>query len=159
MTAMRIIGLSLVVACGSSSQVGGDSPEAPLRELVTASATGDASAMSHALVSPDRLRKALDCPATTEIFRNLNGAIEHLDEAAKLLRDAKPRTEIRAMKLTGQTKLAKGDNFRGCKAAEPFEVRAYSFELYFAALGSEDTKAETGEVIQLDGRWFALLGE
>lgn len=156
---MRAITLVLLVGCGSKSQVGGDSPEAPLRELMMASVTGDASAMRHALVSPDRLRKALDCPASSELFRELSGAIENIGEAAKQLRDAKPRVEIRSMKLTGQTRLAKGDNFRGCKATEPFEVRAYSFEVRLAALGNEDETTDRGEVIQLDGRWYALLKE
>jgi hypothetical protein len=156
---MRVSGLVLLVGCGSSSQVGADSPEAPLRELVTASVTGDASAMRHALVSTDRLRKALDCPDASELFRELTGAIENIGEAAQELRDAKPRVEIRSMKLTGQTKIAKGDNFRGCKAAEPFEVRAYSFELRLAALGNADETTDTGQVIRLDGRWYALLKE
>lgn len=157
---MRALGLVvLIAACGSSKQAGGDSPEAPLRELMTASLTGDASAMRHALVSTDRLRKALDCPDTSELFRQLRVAIENVDVAAKELRLVKPKLEVRAMKLTGQTKLARGDNFRGCEAAESFEVRAYSYELHMEALGREASTTETGEVIQLDGRWFALLKE
>ena len=100
---MRVLGLVLLVGCGSKGQVGGDSPEAPLRELMTASVTGDASAMRHALVSVDRLRKALDCPDSSELFRELSGAIENIGEAAKQLRDAKPRVELRSLKLTGQS--------------------------------------------------------
>ena len=80
-------------------------------------------------------------------------------EAAKMLRDANARMEIRSMSLTGQTKISKGDNFRGCQATEAFEVRAYAFELHMAAMGHEDTDSDSGEVIQLDGRWFALLKE
>ena len=151
--------IAVLVGCGNSSQVGGDSPEAPLRELLASVPNGNANAMRHALVSPDRLRKALDCPPNSNVFRDLTGAREHADDAAKQFAGAQPKTELRSLTLVGQTKISKGDNFRGCKATEAFEVRAYSFELYLAAMGGEDTKTDSGEVIQLDGAWYALLKE
>ena len=124
-----------------------------MREWVTARVAGDVSAMRHALVSPDRLRKAVDCP---ELVRKLTGAIENVGEAAK---HANIRVEIRSMKATGQTKIAKGDNFRDCETAEPFEVRSYSSEIHIAAPGEEVESTHTHEVIRLDGRWYLLLTE
>jgi hypothetical protein len=152
-----LLPVALVVGC-SKGEVGGADPEAPLRELTQAFVRGDASAMRHALVSPDRLRKALDCP-TDELFGELNGAIDAVAEVAKELADVRPEVTISKLVHTGTTRIAKGDRFRGCVASEPFEVRAYSFELTLAALGRKDSTTDRGEVIQLDGRWYALLKE
>lgn len=146
----------VVVGCGKRDDVGGASPEAPLRELMVASMTGDASAMRHALVSADRLRKALDCRDDT-LFTDLEGAHEEIAEAAQMLGDARPKVEIGKVVLTATTKIEKGDAFRGCIAKEPFEVRAYSFELSLEALGRSEKTTDRGDVILLDGRWYALL--
>lgn len=147
----------IALGCSKRDHVGGGDPEAPLRELIVAARTGDVNAIRHALVSADRLRKALDCP-TDELFTELEGAHEEIGEAAELLAQAKPKVELGELVRTSTTKLAKGDPFRGCTAREPFEVRAYSFELTLEALGHTEKTTERGDVIQLDGRWYALLG-
>ncbi len=148
-----------LIGCERVADVGGGTAEAPLRELVSATMTGDAGAMRHALVSPDRLRKAVSCPASNKLFSDLELAVEHVGEVAKLVGDAKPKVEVMAMTQTGSTKLSSGDNFRGCTANEPFEVRNFSIKMRMSALGQQDETDDTGDVIQLDGRWYALLKE
>jgi hypothetical protein len=141
-----------IVSCGNGSAVG-PTPR-PLRELVT---VAQRTSAGHARISSDRLGKAISCPADSTIFTSLDGARENLGEAAKLLVDAKAKVSIGKSVLTSQTKIAKGDNFRNCTANEPFEVRSYSTTLHLEAQGHSDDTEDTGDVIQLDGRWFALL--
>jgi hypothetical protein len=160
MTRMRAICLAMWAACGGSQgPAGGDTPEAPLRELLSATTTGDAAAMRHAMLSPDRLRKAASCPDGNRLMTTLSLAVDHLDQAAELTKEAKAEIGDITLTETGLTKVAKGEAFRGCTASEPFEVRSYSIKAHVTVLGHATDLDDHGQVIQLDGRWYALVKE
>ena len=113
--------------------------------------------MRHAFASPDRLRKALTCPADSTFISDLQGAIDGADRAASFVKGVDAKMQLRSMRETGRTVIAKGDSFRGCTATEPFEVRNFSMKLQMDAYDRVEEIDDTGDVIQLDGRWYALL--
>jgi hypothetical protein len=115
--------------------------------------------MRHALVSPDRLRKAVSCPPSDPMFRDLGQAREQVGAALQQIGDAMPTVEVQSMTQTGATKLNKGDLFRGCTTNEPFEVRNFSMKMRMSVQGRQQETDDTGDVVQLDGRWYALLKE
>ncbi|MBA3503712.1 MAG: hypothetical protein H0T65_25340 [Deltaproteobacteria bacterium] len=154
----RVVALGSIVlsACGSSQPAGGDSPEAPIRELTAAGTERDTSKTKRALVSPARLRKALDCPPHSTLIRDLESHFELLDKIEKLPkppRDTQSKDEIRSINQTSQTRIKIGDAFHDCKATEDFESRELAIE---RRIDDKDHR-EVRQVIQLDGRWFAML--
>jgi hypothetical protein len=147
-----------IAACsgsGSKAQPGGAAePEKAVRAFADAIGRGDVAAMKRLMVSPERIRKALDCPGGENLVNDVAQAHQALAELEKV------KGELGAMGVTlegmreeSNVTIDRGATFHGCTAREKLEARRYKVELSAPAAGSGD---EPQEVIKLDGAWFML---
>jgi hypothetical protein len=149
------IALALVlVATACSSSDPHASPEAATRAFISAANRNDVSGMRAVAISPERLGRALSCTADDTKVDILEAIT---DARAAMVERAGMNVGLMSIVEESRRSVAAGDDYRGCRATEPFELRRLRMQIAVDDGGGKREKLEEGDVIHLDGRWYLVI--
>ncbi|HUQ06892.1 MAG TPA: hypothetical protein VM261_30585, partial [Kofleriaceae bacterium] len=118
--AIALTFLATLVPGGCARPDPHSSPEAAARAFITAANGGDIAGMRAAAVAPERLARAIACPpddTKVDVVEAVASARETMNERAGM------NVHLRAITETSRRAVAVGDDYRGCRVTEAFELR------------------------------------
>jgi len=131
-------------------------PETATRAFLAALNRSDVGGMRELVIAPERLGRAISCPPDDkkiDVVEAVAFAHETMHERAGM--------NVRIISTTELSRrdVAAGDDYRGCRALEAFELRRYRLEVSVddSGTGERRPKTEQGDVIRLDGKWWMII--
>jgi hypothetical protein len=143
-----------LVATACSQSDSHSSPEAATRAFISAANQNNVDGMRAVAIAPERLGRALSCTADDAKVDILEAIT---DARAAMVERAGMNVVLMSIVEESRRLVAVGDDYRGCRATEPFELRRLRMQIAVDDGAGKREKAEDGDVIRLDGRWYLVI--